>query len=82
MEWLKQNPNAHLTAKERDRASFPLRWLAERGKLEGRVLDYGCGYGADVRYLERKGFEVTGYDLTMPLKCPPAHSTPSFVAMY
>jgi diadenosine tetraphosphate (Ap4A) HIT family hydrolase len=62
MEWLKQNPNAHLTAKERDRASFPLRWLAERGKIEGRVLDYGCGYGADVRYLERKGFDVTGYD--------------------
>ena len=62
MEWLKQNPNAHLTAKERDRASFPLRWLEERNLIQGRVLDYGCGYGADVRYLQKKGYETIGYD--------------------
>ncbi len=58
----RQNPYAHLTAKERDRPSFPTRKLLELGHIEGRVLDYGCGHGADVDFLREKGFEVKGYD--------------------
>jgi diadenosine tetraphosphate (Ap4A) HIT family hydrolase len=56
------NPNAHLTAKERDRPSFPTRKLLGLGHIEGRVLDYGCGHGADVEFLRSKGFDVEGYD--------------------
>ena len=32
------------------------------GRIEGRVLDFGCGYGADVEFLAEKGFDVVGYD--------------------
>jgi len=58
----RDNPNSHLTAKDRDRASFPTRKLLQMGHIRGRVLDFGCGYGADVRFLEAKGFDVVGYD--------------------
>jgi len=58
----RQNPYTHLTAKERDRPSFPTRKLLGLGHIEGRVLDYGCGHGADVEFLREKGYEVEGYD--------------------
>jgi diadenosine tetraphosphate (Ap4A) HIT family hydrolase len=32
------------------------------GRIKGRVLDFGCGHGADVDFLAEKGFDVTGYD--------------------
>lgn len=64
-----KNPNAHLTAKERDRPSYPTRRLLAMGCIEGRVLDFGCGYGADVDFLAEKGFDVTGYD---------AHHAPTY----
>ena len=57
-----QNPYSHLTAKERDTPSLPIRMLNERKLLQGRVLDYGCGYGKDVRFLRAKGFDAYGYD--------------------
>lgn len=57
-----RNPNTHLTAKERDRPSYPTRRLLGMGRIKGRVLDFGCGYGADVDFLKDKGFDVTGYD--------------------
>ncbi len=57
-----QNPYSHLTAKERDTPSLPIRMLNERKLLQGRVLDYGCGYGQDVRFLRAKGFDAHGYD--------------------
>jgi diadenosine tetraphosphate (Ap4A) HIT family hydrolase len=52
----------HLTAKERDRLSFPARILLNRNKIKGRVLDFGCGFGKDVEVLKSKGIEITGYD--------------------
>lgn len=58
----RKNPYSHLTAKERDRPSFPTRKLLGLGRVEGRVLDYGCGHGADVDFLREKEFEVVGYD--------------------
>ena len=57
-----QNPYSHLTAKERDSPSLPIRMLNERKLLQGRVLDYGCGYGQDIRFLRAKGFDAHGYD--------------------
>ena len=56
------NPHAGATAKERDGASFPLKHLLRGGLIRGRVLDFGCGFGADVRALQRRGVDVTGYD--------------------
>jgi ATP adenylyltransferase len=58
----RKNPHSHLTAKDRDRPSFPTRKLLGLGHIEGRVLDFGCGHGADVNFLREKGFEVEGYD--------------------
>lgn len=29
---------------------------------EDTILDYGCGYGFDVTFLQLKGFDVEGYD--------------------
>lgn len=56
------NPHSHLTAKERDAPSLPVRMLHGRGLLRGSVLDYGCGYGRDVEFLRSKGFDAEGYD--------------------
>ena len=57
-----KNPNSHLTAKERDKLSFPVRQLLEQNLLKGKVLDFGCGHGADVEFLQEKGIEIQGYD--------------------
>lgn len=57
-----KNKYPHLTAKERDRASFPTRKLWRMGLIRGRILDFGCGFGADVNFLRQKGMDVTGYD--------------------
>lgn len=62
MEKLKSNPNSHLTAKERDTLSFPARILLERNLLIGDVLDFGCGFGSDVKLLKAKGINIEGYD--------------------
>jgi hypothetical protein len=55
MENLKSNPNSHLTAKERDTLSFPAKILFNQNLLVGDVLDFGCGYGSDVKLLKAKG---------------------------
>ena len=57
-----QNPNSYLTAKERNTPSLPIRMLYDRKLIQGRVLDYGCGFGQDVRFLRAKGFDAYGYD--------------------
>lgn len=59
---LRLNPNSHLTAKERHKMSYPVRVLFEKNLLNGRVLDFGCGYGKDVEELEKKGVNIVGYD--------------------
>ena len=56
------NPHSHLTAKERDAPSLPVRMLLGRGLVQGSVLDYGCGYGRDVEFLRSRGFDAQGYD--------------------
>ncbi len=59
---MNQNVYSHLTAIERDKPSFPVRFLLERNLLIGNVLDYGCGFGKDVAYLNEKGIKTTGFD--------------------
>ncbi len=62
MENLKLNPYSHLTAKEREYLSFPARILFNQNLLHGDVLDFGCGFGNDVKLLKEKGIKIEGYD--------------------
>jgi len=59
---MNQNPNSHLTAKERDAISFPARHVFNKGLLKGEILDFGCGFGKDVEVLKDKGLDIIGYD--------------------
>ena len=62
MENLRSNPNSHLTAKEREYLSYPAKILFNRNLLNGDVLDFGCGFGNDVKLLKSKGINIEGYD--------------------
>ncbi|MBN2777340.1 MAG: HIT domain-containing protein [Bacteroidales bacterium] len=62
MENLNLNPNSHLTAKERETLSFPAKIVFNRNALVGDVLDFGCGFGSDVKLLKEKGINIVGYD--------------------
>lgn len=57
-----QNPYSHHTAIARSEPSFPVRYLYRTGFIAGRVLDFGCGYGTDVRFLQQVGIDVVGFD--------------------
>ncbi len=57
-----KNPNAHLTVKERDKSSYPTRTLLNKGVLKGKILDFGCGLGKDVEFLNSKKLDIQGYD--------------------
>lgn len=56
------NPNSHLTAKTRENLSFPAKILLNKHLLVGDVLDFGCGFGSDVKILQSKGLKIEGYD--------------------
>lgn len=57
-----KNIYSNLTAIERDKLSFPMNWLKKRGVLSGVILDFGCGFGTDVEFLKKDGYDVEGYD--------------------
>jgi diadenosine tetraphosphate (Ap4A) HIT family hydrolase len=57
-----ENKFSHLTAIERISLSFPAKFLLDKNLLKGKILDFGCGFGNDVKLLETKGFDITGYD--------------------
>ncbi|HFA48404.1 MAG TPA: methyltransferase domain-containing protein [Bacteroidetes bacterium] len=57
-----KNPNSHQTVKERIKPSLPVKVLLERNLIQGRVLDFGCGLGMDLKHLNKIGFETIGYD--------------------
>lgn len=61
---MKQQKNqfSHLTAIERNYLSFPAQLLLNQNLLQGKILDFGCGFGNDVKILHQKGFDITGYD--------------------
>jgi ATP adenylyltransferase len=50
------------TAISRSAPSAPTRWLENNGMIKGSVLDYGCGKGADARYLLKSGYSIDSYD--------------------
>ncbi|MEH6550640.1 MAG: DNA phosphorothioation-associated putative methyltransferase [Pseudomonadales bacterium] len=54
----------HRTALSRDKLSYPMFLIAQRGYLDGRfsTLDYGCGKGDDLREFESHGIECIGWD--------------------
>jgi ATP adenylyltransferase len=54
--------SSHNTAISRKTASAPLRMLEKLDLLNGSVLDYGCGKGADAKYLAEKGYLTSSYD--------------------
>lgn len=56
------NKFSHLTAIERTHLSFPAKFLLANNQLQGKILDFGCGLGNDVKLLHQKGFDITGYD--------------------
>ena len=57
-----QNKYSHLTAKERNKISFPMNWLKRKSLLKGEILDFGCGFGTDVKILKSDGLNIEGYD--------------------
>ncbi len=57
-----KNINSHLTAKKRDKISFPTRLLIEKQLINGEVLDFGCGFGKDVDELKSTNVDIMGYD--------------------
>ncbi|MEH2312948.1 MAG: bifunctional class I SAM-dependent methyltransferase/HIT family protein [Nostoc sp.] len=61
---MKQQKNqfSHLTAIERSYLSFPAQFLLNQNLLQGKILDFGCGFGNDVKILRQKGCDITGYD--------------------
>jgi DNA phosphorothioation-associated putative methyltransferase len=52
----------HRTAIKRKKASRPA-YMALNELLfpQDSILDFGCGWGADVRFFERLGLDITGY---------------------
>ncbi|KST67981.1 HIT family protein [Mastigocoleus testarum] len=58
----RNNEFSHLTAIERTKLSFPANFLLRKQLLKGRILDFGCGFGNDVKLLKAKGLDIIGYD--------------------
>jgi diadenosine tetraphosphate (Ap4A) HIT family hydrolase len=56
------NKFSHCTAIERVYLSFPSRLILDKNLFQGKILDFGCGLGNDVKLLKQKGLDVTGYD--------------------
>jgi diadenosine tetraphosphate (Ap4A) HIT family hydrolase len=57
-----KNKYSHLTAIERIYLSVPTQFLFAKKLLQGKILDFGCGFGNDVKLLQQKGVDITGYD--------------------
>ena len=49
---------SHKTAIARSGPSAPLLTLEKMGLINGEVLDYGCGKGADEKYLLSKNISI------------------------
>ena len=56
------NYNPFTTAIHRKTLSVPMRILEEKGLLNGKIIDYGCGHGSDYRLLLEKGYNIVAYD--------------------
>jgi len=56
------NVESYNTAISRKGPSSPLLSLEKIGLINGRILDYGCGKGADGKYLLSKNIHIDSYD--------------------
>ena len=61
------------TAMHRTGPSAPFKRLCTAGVLMGRILDYGCGHGADVRAMLDLNIDAIGWD--------PVHSPDTPIAI-
>ena len=54
----------HHTALNRDKISRPIRLALESNLIQEKstILDFGCGKGHDVLFLNDKGFNCIGWD--------------------
>ncbi len=59
---VKENNYAHLTVKERIYPSYPTKQLHYKKLLKGRILDFGCGLGKDIDFLQKNNYQITPYD--------------------
>jgi SAM-dependent methyltransferase len=55
--------SSHLTAISRSNPSTPCQILYGQNLIRGKVLDFGCGRGADYLYLKDNGIDAYAYDL-------------------
>lgn len=55
------------TALKRRTLSVPMRELLVKELLKGNILDFGCGVGDDVNFLNQKGLNIVGYDKFNPM---------------
>lgn len=44
-------------AVRRATVSFAAQWLVDQGRITGRVLDYGCGFGFDADHFGWQGYD-------------------------
>lgn len=50
------------TAIQRKQLSKPTKILLQQGRIGGKILNYGCGFGFDSTVLSQMGFDVASYD--------------------
>jgi len=63
--------------------SLPVRLLAKRGYLLGKVFDWGCGRGQDVKFLRELGYFAEGWDpCHQPENPPSSYTKGSFQSVY
>jgi hypothetical protein len=54
--------NPFVTARTRTELSSPMRRLFKLQLLKGKILDFGAGFGTDVKNLRLLGFDAVAYD--------------------
>jgi diadenosine tetraphosphate (Ap4A) HIT family hydrolase len=56
------NQHSHFTAIDRKSISFPARIILNSKRLNGKILDFGCGLGTDTNFLKSQDFDIDRYD--------------------
>jgi SAM-dependent methyltransferase len=63
--WKHEYPSEHCREKVQPEATIYwfARFLKQKGIHDGRLIDFGCGYGAEAIYMANQGYEVAGVDI-------------------
>lgn len=64
------------TAMHRSEPSLPAKIIVEQNLVEGRLFDWGCGHGADLKFFQDSGIEVSGWDPNFLSNKPPSSYPP------